>query len=290
MKSFVHLLRAAVVNSAPWPGASRDRKRFAFTLIELLVVIAIIAILAALLLPAIARAKQKAWTIGCLNNLKQLETCWHLYAGDNSDVLPPNDSVMYADDIPWKTNISWCPDHANVDTNTVDLRSGVLFAYNTSVAIYHCPADKSTVLGADGQPTSQLRNRSYNMSQSANGYPELMLLPPPINAPLPAWKKFSDIRHPIPSQFFVFIDENPGTLLDAQFGNPVGIPGYDVLWWDMPADRHSQGACLSFADGHAERWRWKAPMTAYDIGQAPTPDQMPDFLRVQGAMKCWSDN
>ncbi|HVM47605.1 MAG TPA: prepilin-type N-terminal cleavage/methylation domain-containing protein [Candidatus Acidoferrum sp.] len=262
----------------------------AFTLIELLVVIAIIAILAALLLPALASAKQKAWTVGCLNNLKQLTTCWHLYANDNNDVLAPNDSVMYVTDVAWKTNISWCPDHANVDTNTTDLRSGVLFQYNTSVAIYHCPADKSTVTGADGQSTGVLRNRSYNMSQSANGYPELMMMPAPINAPLPAWKKFCDIQLPVPSQLFVFIDENPDTMLDSQFGNPVGMPFYDSDWWDEPADRHSCGGCLSFADGHVERWGWRAPKVVQYIGQPPTPAELPDYQRVQGAMKMWSGN
>ena len=255
----------------PSRGKGSRRGQFsAFTLIELLVVIAIIAILAALLLPALARAKEKAWTVGCLSNLKQLEACCHLYVLDNNDVLPPNDSVMYTDDVAWTTSISWCPDHANTDTNTTALRSGVLFAYNTSVAIYHCPADKSTVLGPDGQPTSQLRNRSYNMSQSANGYPEFMMLPYPINAPLPAWKKFSEIRRPIPSQLFVFIDENPDTMLDSQFGNPVGMPYYGVEWLDMPADRHNQGACLSFADGHVERWRWVVPKVVQYIGQPPT--------------------
>jgi len=62
------------------------------------------------------------------------------------------------------------------------------------------------------------------------------------------------------------------------------------MWFDMPADRHNRGACLSFADGHVERWRWKVPMAFSYLGQAPNPDQMPDFLRVQSAMKCWSDN
>jgi prepilin-type N-terminal cleavage/methylation domain-containing protein/prepilin-type processing-associated H-X9-DG protein len=290
MKPFGQSVKGANWERRPCCKRRRSVQFCAFTLIELLVVIAIIAILAALLLPALARAKEKAWAIGCLSNLKQLETCWHLYALDNNDVLPPNDSVMYTTDVPWKTNISWCPDHANTDTDTTDLRSGLLFQYNTSVAIYHCPADKSTVVDASGQPTSQLRNRSYNMSQSVNGYPDFMMLPPPINAPLPAWRSFTEIRNPIPSQLFVFIDENPDTLLDSQFGNPVGIPYYGAEWWDMPANRHNQGACLSFADGHVERWRWVVPKVVQYIGQPPTAQEMPDFLRVQSAMKMWSDN
>ena len=155
-------------------GRSRSGRSVAFTLIELLVVIAIIAILAALLLPALAKAREKAWMVGCLSNLKQLETCWHLYAVDNNDLLPPNDSVMYTSGGVAAANVSWCPDHARTDTTTTDLEKGVLFTYNRSVAIYHCPADKSTVETASGQPLTQLRNRSYNMSQSVNGYPEYL--------------------------------------------------------------------------------------------------------------------
>ena len=136
----------------------------------------------------------------CLNNLKQLGTCWHLYAVDNEDLLAPNDSVMVFSGRRnvGASNLSWCPDHARTDTNTVDLRSGVLFPYNTSVAIYHCPADKSTVETPDGQPTPLLRNRSYNMSQSANGYPEyLTSLNMPGLSDIPCWKRFTEIRRPL---------------------------------------------------------------------------------------------
>src|SRR5882762_7808268 len=115
---------------ARFPSAINQR---AFTLIELLVVIAIIAILAALLLPALSQAKQKAWTITCLNNVRQLEVCWHLYALDNQDRLPPNNSVMLIGGGTMARDISWCPDHANTDTNTTDLETGLLFHYNTSV-------------------------------------------------------------------------------------------------------------------------------------------------------------
>src|SRR5262249_41173433 len=221
----------------------------AFTLVELLVVIAVIAILAALLLPSLAKSKEKAAAVVCLNNLKQLETCWHLYAVDNADVIPPNDSIMAAAPIssPIATGISWSPDHARTDTNTVDLQKGVLFPYNRSVAIYHCPADRSTVDAVTPDTMPRLRNRSYNMSQSVNGYPEFQD-PFPLVALLPAWKKLSSIIKPPPSRLFVFIDEHPDTLIDAQFGNPVGIPMYPQIWFDLPADRHNQAANLSFAD------------------------------------------
>jgi prepilin-type N-terminal cleavage/methylation domain-containing protein/prepilin-type processing-associated H-X9-DG protein len=294
MKPFIHCVRCSHASRLSRLRSAGSGRRLAFTLIELLVVIAIIAILAALLLPALARAKEKAWMIGCLNNLKQLGACWHLYAVDNQDLLAPNNSIMLFSGTNWQTgaaNVSWCPDHARTDTTTTDLRSGVLFPYNTSVAIYHCPADKSTVVDANGWPTTQLRNRSYNMSQSVNGYPEyLATLGMPGLSDIPCWRKFSEIRRPVPSQLFVFIDENPDTLYDAQFGNPVGGPWWGAEWFDMPADRHNRGGCLAFADGHAERWRWAVPKTDAYPGKVPSAAEMPDFLRVQSAMKCWRDN
>ena len=267
---------------------TRAGKRGAgFTLIELLVVIAIIAILAALLLPALSRAKSKAAAANCISNLKQLETCWHLYATDFTDYLPPNDTINNFSGGVSAGGVSWCPDHAKTDTTTSNLMTGVLFPYNSSVAIYHCPSDRSTVVDSNGKPTSQLRNRSYNMSQSVNGYPGYST----TVAKIPCWSKLASIVRPNPTALFVFIDEHPDTMVDAQFGNPVGMPGTSQVWYDMPSDRHNQGSNLSFADGHAERWKWKYPKTFTAFDQAPGPGETTtDYARVQNGMKKYSDN
>ena len=223
-------------------------KRSGFTLIELLVVIAIIAILAALLLPVIGKARQRAVTVSCLNNLRQLNLCWQLYPVDNNDLLVPNNSVVGYSGAAIR-GASWCPGSARTDSSPTNIESGLLFQYNRSVAIYHCPADKSTIEDSSGTPLPQLRNRSYNMSQSVNGYPEfdtnLMMY-------IPSFKKFTAIKCPEPTACLVFIDELEETMLDAMFGMPTdfyhpGCPPW--AWWDMPANRHNRGANLSFADG-----------------------------------------
>jgi prepilin-type processing-associated H-X9-DG protein len=100
--------------------------------------------------------------------------------------------------------------------------------------------------------------------------------------------KVSTITNPPPAQLFVFLDENEGTLQDDQFGYPMINEGYGE-WWDMPSNRHDQGADFSFADGHAEYWRWKASMLDTlgigQIGEAVTAGQMPDYIKIGHAMR-----
>jgi prepilin-type processing-associated H-X9-DG protein/prepilin-type N-terminal cleavage/methylation domain-containing protein len=257
----------------------------AFTLIELLVVVAIIAIFAALLLPALVRAKEKAKDINCRSNLKQLGYCWQHYTDDNNELFAPNDWVASVTSGSIIKGPSWCPGDAKIDTTTSNLQCGCLFPYSRSVGIYHCPSDNSMVQDSNGQLTTQLRNRSYNMSQSVNGEPEFLDahgLPG-----IPAWKNLAQMLKPPPSLAFVFIDENPATMRDAHFGNPVGMPKEQPQWFDMPADRHNQGANLAFADGHVERWRWRMPKV-YDGASHVSSTEWPDFARVQSAMKMWA--
>ncbi len=274
----------------------RRRRREAFTLVELLVVIAIISFLAALILPALPKAMEGARSVRCRSNLKQLQFCWEMYADDYGGVLCPNDWIdnEAGSNSQQLTQFSWCAGNARMDTTTANIQAGLLFSYNTSTAIYHCPSDMSTIEDASGNPLPPARTRSYNMSQSVNG---LGLLPNPyiggwpVDVFQPCFMKFGGITNPPPSQLFVFIDENEWTLSDDQFGYPMPnyMPGY---WWDMPSNRHNQGANLSFADGHSERWHWAVPMI-YDSGyidgqpnaQQVPPEQMPDYTRIGNAMR-----
>ena len=281
-------------NEVPCPGdntigdTTAGRCGLGFTLIELLMVIAIIALLIAILIPALSLAKKKAEEVVCLNNLKQLQVCAKLYSQDNDFFLPPNRNVYYINTLGpsegFDPNLTWCAGLAPYDTTTENIERGKLFIYNKSTDIYRCPSDKSRVRTEQGKNLNIRRTRSYNMSQSINGLPYA-----PDSAVLPSFVKETEIDNPPPSKLLFFVDVHEDSILDSHFGIPPRGPMFasqEPHWWDLPAGRHSQGGNFSFADGHAEHWRWVRPKIFTKPGQAVRQDgELEDFLRVQRGVK-----
>jgi prepilin-type N-terminal cleavage/methylation domain-containing protein len=229
-----------------------DLKR-AFTLIELLVVIAIIAILAALLLPALGKAKAQAQGVQCLSNNKQLTAAWHLYALDNGDALVTNCLGQY--DSGWVQGLLNY-DPANTDNTNLQLlinpQFGKMGPYTAATpGVYKCPSDYSVV---DGHP----RTRSFSMSQAMNSEGQWLSA---INTGVKyqIFVKSANLAAMGPANAFVFVDEHPDSINfgDLAVAMTDGAPPGRIEIVDWPASSHHGAAAISFADAHAEIHAWR---------------------------------
>ena len=244
-----------------------------FTLIELLVVIAIIAILAAMLLPVLSKAKIKALGIGCLNNTKQITLAWIMYAHDNDDKLL---NSFY-----WTSgDMRFLPDA----TNLLIFKTNTLSAYlGGTASVYKCPGDTHTV---PNYP-NEIPVRSYSM----NGFIGYNFWEPAFTA----YIKMSGMTRPGPVNTFVILDECSG-INDGFFA--THMEGYDPKnpslynFGDVPATYHNIAGSFSFADGHSEIHRWLDGRTINVSKKIPVPlstslpnDQDVDWLMAKATYK-----
>jgi len=251
----------------------------------LLVVIAIIAMLAAFLLPALSKARERAAAISCLNNTRQLGLACQLYTDDHESFLPYN--LVMTDASP-RTNINWVNnvmtwELSSDNTNLATLTGASLGPYVGGVtSFFHCPSDRalSVMQSAAGWDR---RIRSYSMNAmvgnagafSASG----------VNVNNPGYKQFFKITQiPQPVEIFVFLDEHPDSIDDGYFLNkdaPAANGAYGAAadeWIDLPASYHNRSTAFSFADGHASLHRWLNAKTIQPATPhaAHLPIQIPD--------------
>jgi len=254
--------RRTIAGEGVVTGTRPAELRSGFTLIELLVVIAIIAILAAMLLPALSKAKQRAIRLNCVNNLRQLTVAAVLYSVDNADAIPAN----YVGN----TNAWVAGDVSSLPgaTNLADIRNAKLFPYNRSVDIYRCPADNILVGRQAGR-----RVRGYSLSgmMGINDSWAADAVHPRIREN----RKFSDVKRPGPATAMFFADEQADpNLVQANSSIDDGYfavePIHPGRWSNSPASRHGNGCVFSFADGHSEFWNWYEAKTQYLKGPGGT--------------------
>jgi prepilin-type N-terminal cleavage/methylation domain-containing protein len=262
--------------------------REGFTLIELLVVIAIIAILAAMLLPALSRAKAKAQTTQCINNMKQLQLCWHMYCDDNNDSLPPNGTQAMG--------TSWIDGSAHSDTTPVFIEAGLLYPYNKSYRIYACPANQRRLpiaTAADAlywhAPLGTLEPmpRTCSINLALGGFSSSTEPGGTFTrngATVTTLAKFTQILPPYPTsaRMIAFVDENEFSIEDGCFAVYPPSSGLND-WWNLAGSRHNACCVFSFVDAHAEVWKWHGSSVLTFQSYDQPGDLSDDLPRVQRA-------
>jgi prepilin-type N-terminal cleavage/methylation domain-containing protein/prepilin-type processing-associated H-X9-DG protein len=255
-----------------------EEQKRGFTLIELLVVIAIIAILAAMILPALARAKQSAIATNCMSNKKQMHVAWTMYAGDFNDYYAINADRSYDYTNGSAVMHSWCEGvmdwtTSTDNTNTVEMGSSAYSSMGPYVAsnpkIYWCPADSYEVSAqvAQGWPH---RCRSVAMNAAIGGGNKAGAGSGGVGWNTYPILKGANFTTPGPANSWLFLDENPESIDDAiLYINPAETNGTGNIT-ELPSDLHNFGGAVSYCDGHAEIHKWQTRQVTVTVNAGTT--------------------